>query len=46
LRKAEDTGEEESCEGRTEGERRGTEQSQRDDRSGSQEPYKELRAYS
>lgn len=43
-------GEEESCEGRTGGARGGGErdraESQRDGRSGSQEPYKELRAYS
>lgn len=44
LRKGEDTGEEESCEGRTEGE--GDRSRVRDGRSGSQEPYKELRAYS
>lgn len=47
LRKGEGT-EEESCEGRIERGRGGreTEQNQRDGRSGSQEPYKELRAYS
>lgn len=49
LRKGEGTDEEESYDGRTgeEGEReKGQSQSQRDGRSGSQEPYKELRAYS
>lgn len=49
LRKGEDTGEEKSParEGQREKEgRRNRAQSQRDGRSGSQEPYKELRAYS